>query len=71
MFYLVFPSVFRIGIGFNADADPDPVFYVHGDPDGDLNQDPDPGFWWLKTEKMYSWKTFFYFINEKFKLSYP
>jgi hypothetical protein len=37
-------AVFRIRIGFNADPDPDPVFYFNADPDpgNQTNADPDP-----------------------------
>jgi hypothetical protein len=42
-------SVLWIRIGFNADPDPDPAFYLNADPDTDpdprsqTNADPDPG----------------------------
>jgi hypothetical protein len=51
---------------FNQDLDtgPEPAFQVNPDPD------TDPGFWWLKSEKKYSWK-FLYFLIFKLQFIYP
>ncbi len=34
-----------------------------------LNTNPDPGFWIL--EKIYVWKRFWYFFDQKFQFTYP
>ncbi len=42
---------------FNADPDPDP------------KADPEPGLWWPKIEKIYSWKLFIFLIKNCIYLS--
>ncbi len=34
------------------------VFWIHINFNADLDADPDPGFWWPKIVKIYSWKLF-------------
>ncbi len=58
----------RIRIGFNADSetdpDPDTAFLVNADPDPD--PDLDPGFWYQKLGKIYSWKKKYLQLKKKY-----
>ena len=42
--------------------DPDPAFF--------LIADPDPGFDDLKLKNIYSWKFYFYFLDQKLLFTY-
>jgi hypothetical protein len=62
--------------------DPDPAFFLIADPDsgsgspnpdsgsGSPNRDPDPGFDDLKLKNIYSWKFYFYFLDQKLLFTY-
>jgi hypothetical protein len=60
--------------------DPDPAFFLIADPDsgsGSPNPDsgsgspnPDPGFDDLKLKNIYSWKFYFYFLDQKLLFTY-
>jgi hypothetical protein len=60
-------SVLWIRIGFNADTDPDPAFFVNADPGTGLDpdRDPDPVF---DDQK---WGKFFNLLDKKLHFTYP